>query len=136
MISTPPKFSVPIADLRIGNYYSYNTEPIKLDGSTLSSYLINELEFKLFREPLTEDWLIAFGFDKHEFGYCKRYRDDNGLSDYLLISLDDFECETFFLNHRLGDHDSAKYTYLTNTYYVHQIQNLYYILSSEELRIS
>jgi hypothetical protein len=75
-------------------------------------YLLSELE----PIPLTEEWLLKFGFHK--------YKGDN--SDCFL---NDFETscnrELFFW----------KGTYIQNIKYVHQLQNLYFALTGEELTL-
>jgi len=81
--------------------------------------------------PLTEEWLLRFGFNKPE---ClesadirldrqvgSRYRNDLGEKDYFYVissEVDEYSC----------------YYYVTKEVkWVHQLQNLYYCLTGEEL---
>jgi len=57
--------SVSVTDLRIGNYYSYDDDAIKLDGSLLATYLQNDTDLYLYPISLTEEWLFKFGFIKY-----------------------------------------------------------------------
>lgn len=66
--------------------------------------------------PLTEEWLLKFGFEHREFSF------DKG---------------SFFLSKRRFKNE---YLYQAHTHrfqvkYVHQLQNLYFALTSEELNI-
>ena len=80
--------------------------------------------------PLTEEWLIKFGFEKgylnylvlkEEF-YCYCYEKSKGL--HIEVFAHDEEDEVI---------DSE---YLTPTInYVHQLQNLYHALTGKELEI-
>lgn len=129
-------------ELRIGNWINHNKLG-KINIHGISSHcndfkIDNDLEWVYLKNceyiKLTEEWLLSFGFLKHEFGYKLRYRDDNGLSDYLLINLQDFECELYFINHRISGIEED-FKYLTNVYHIHSLQNLYFALTNKELQI-
>jgi len=79
----------------------------------------NPVELKYFSPiPLTEEWLLKFGFKNYE-----RLR--FSLGGTLIVDLEDFtvginECDVFW--------------FLSNDImYVHQLQNLYFALTGEEL---
>ena len=100
-------------ELRIGNYIEYNGEIIKLDGSFLCCYIQNELEFPLNPIPLTEEIFLKFGFEKKgDFWFVKSgikiENRNNGFSYFRYLS------EIKILS-------------------VHQLQNLYFALTGEEL---
>ena len=100
-------------ELIIGNYIEYNGEIIKLDGSLLCCYIQNELEFQLNPIPLTEEILLKFGFEsKGNFWFVKSEikieKRNNGFSYFR------FREEIKILS-------------------VHQLQNLYFALTGEEL---
>jgi hypothetical protein len=120
-------------ELRSGNIVAQDGDII-YGITTLSIHRFDIGIIKLNPIRITEEWLLRFGFTKHEFGYNLRIKDDNGLSDYLLIDLDDFECEIYFTNHR-SQGEEVEFKYLTNTYFVHQLQNLYFTLVGSELEI-
>ena len=104
-------------ELRIGNYVNWiNTqEPHSL-------YLIEEIRELNYHDcfvpiPLTEEWLLKFGFinDKVLEFYRNDFTDSTIIIDYNFICL-------------LGySHVKLKY--------VHQLQNLYFALTGEELQI-
>lgn len=66
--------------------------------------------------PLTEEWLLNFGFGHREFSF------DKG---------------SFYLTKRTGKKDEYLYQAHTNRFqvkHVHQLQNLYFALTGEELK--
>ena len=66
--------------------------------------------------PLTEDWLLNFGFVKKEIGYSKLTE----MEQCFLISF--------------GKHTSVNGIKFNNEIkYVHQLQNIYFSLTGEEL---
>lgn len=118
-------------ELRIGNYvdntllHKYSNVIISeihsnLIISTYGEYL--ELDY-IEPIPLTEDWLLKFGFEKPKF--CGFYQ-----SDYI-VELND----RFVINDRK---DGFFYVDAPNLCIesVHQLQNLYFALTGEELKIN
>ena len=108
-------------ELRIGNY-------ILLQGFTKPTqvWIIDTTEqstrTKASPIPLTEEWLLKFGFvkKKGEVGYSK-----NKLSIYCGDTiLSNENGRTYFKNFAILE-ESPKY--------VHQLQNLYFALTGEEL---
>jgi hypothetical protein len=118
-------------ELRIGNLIKWTllngnkskaneVELICKDGINIKgvSFLFKEIE----PIPLTEEWLIKFGFEEHttnhkyyKFG-CAIFR---GLGDSI----------NRFYYHRSGHSKCIEIKY------VHQLQNLYFALTNEELTI-
>lgn len=72
--------------------------------------------------PLTEEWLLKFGFEK--IG-------ENYENDWLLIHT---HLKTKELHFILNLPNSHQYN-ITVLNYVHQLQNLYFVLTGEELTI-
>jgi hypothetical protein len=70
--------------------------------------------------PITEEWLLKFGFEKTEW-YFNSYRLVIGNNDYAILIDLDGNCE-------VGDIITCKIQY------VHQLQNLYFALTGEELK--
>ena len=99
-------------ELRIGNW-------VTLDGKEIQIVFINSTNFhQLFQPiPLTKEWLLMFGLKK-EFG-------EYTLTDsYWRIGVDrDFNVSV------MGEY------HLCKCEYVHQLQNLYFALTGEELEI-
>jgi hypothetical protein len=75
--------------------------------------------------PLTEEWLLKFGFVDGSYLY-KNYKVKAG--DYW-NSVKFYEGEWCYNN---DDSDAGCY-FLTTIKYVHQLQNLYFALTNEEL---
>lgn len=109
-------------ELRIGNFVS-DRLGIVIIGTN------GRIEFADIYKPipLTEEWLVKFGFVKTYYDFEKGYiKFDKNISDY--------GCEGIKSNFWLvpnGDDDW--YRIPLNLLYVHQLQNLYFALTGEEL---
>jgi len=122
-------------ELRIGNYYicSDDNEIVSIDDA-YSLYLIQENKNAL-PIPLTEEWLLKFGFVKQK-NYSKVR---NGISkfNWTKDNIHYFSIE----KHHFGEYDEGQTFYPTFRFSnifiplstVHQLQNLYFTLSGEDL---
>lgn len=106
-------------ELRIGNIadieiFGIGEEPISLiqNATITAEDLVKYRSFK--GVPLSEDWLVKFGFEKAT----------NGNNSYHLWAYY-IKDSTFFLE---GSDEP-----LVNIEYVHHLQNLYFVLTGEEL---
>jgi hypothetical protein len=76
--------------------------------------------------PLTEEWLLKFGFDKTLNQYKTVTSINKGNSEnipFIVLYLDnEFQ------------YDDLRFR--TNLKYVHQLQNLYFALTNEELKLT
>jgi len=72
--------------------------------------------------PLTEEWLIKFGFENYGFLFL-RYSIEN----ILVVDLEDFTSG-------INEHD-VFWLLNKDMLYVHQLQNLYFALTGKELTI-
>jgi hypothetical protein len=132
-------------ELRIGNlikgiYHDYDDgideeieneticKVVTLDVSGIGDYPIyvySDEDIEHFSEfkpiPLTEEWLLKFGFGKTEWDNFNSYRLMIGNNDYTIVLYSDGNCE-------VGDIITCKIEY------VHQLQNLYFALTGEELK--
>jgi hypothetical protein len=110
-------------ELRIGNYVKSNDVNMAPYFIVTASFLKqNENEMSWFIDPikLTEEWLLKLGF---------KYNDNIGLyqnGGFDVDIEDDVYCH-FYMND-YGDW----YKYIE---YVHQLQNLYFALTGEELTV-
>ena len=97
-------------ELRIGSYYNYDGNPIKLDGGFLAMYLQNDTDLYLEPIPLNEKWLLDFGYVK-----AQNYFMNQGHTIWLCNDL--FMCDKngIILKH------------------VHRLQILYFELNEIEL---
>ena len=114
-------------ELRIGNLFVdkktktiINIIGLTEQYITFSGHFKNDWQAKPI--PLTEEWLLKFGFDKH---------------------FEDFEKKIvgFYLTYNFNDGISLNGKYMDEPIYidgeyVHQLQNLYFALTGEELTIN
>jgi hypothetical protein len=125
-------------ELRIGNYVYFHgdVEEINMvDGFGVigreeqPSYSIDEFE----PIPLTEEWILKFeGFFKdgehlsigrYDYKYCFKYRD----------WADNWAFYIEYTDSPNSNDDGVKYPIAFDIKYVHQLQNLYFALTGEEL---
>ena len=108
-------------ELRIGNYVRWNNTAVsQMELSDFSNWYNDENshEYGDFIKPLplTEEWLLKFGF-KFKEEYKEFYLKNITLS----VRKNFFEFDYY------GD--------IVNIKYVHQLQNLYFALTGEELTL-
>lgn len=95
------------------------------DGAGLLSCLLEEIE----PIPLTEGWILKFGFTKVRDGY--RISHPNDMVDYIIDNIENRW-------HLSVDHHQdlqSLYAFSWDVYYVHQLQNLFFSLTNEELKL-
>ena len=112
-------------ELRIGNLVLDSTK-----NTTVVESVIPEHNRVRYGIQLTEELLLKFGF-------VKEYNTDEGENRdcfYLNNSDDSFyiNYDTSYNGWYLG---ASTYGFLTEIYYVHQLQNLYFALTGTELEI-
>ena len=113
-------------DLRIGNYVILGVTMSVLDDA----HIIVAADFKYIKSlclvgldpiPLTEEWLIKFGFELWHENFQDQYRID-GFPLLLRISKTGCVC--------------SGHEYTIKKLFVHELQNLYFALTGEELTLS
>jgi hypothetical protein len=114
-----------ITDFRIGNLVrdKYSKGIIKVNGITENDIFFSgnfTKEWQAEPIPITEEWLLNFGFKKTEYNSDIIYDSELQNSTYITI---DNDYSSYFM---WGE-------YLTSIKYVHELQNLYYALTKEEL---
>ena len=117
---------------RIGNYYNHNGEVKEITVNMLSNLFESEDRAWFEPIPLTEEWLLKFGFEYKKNNYTHNYRrvDLEGLYlDYWVVIRHD-PASWYKLAHDIGKIIAAD-----KIWYVHQLQNLYFALTGEELTI-
>lgn len=107
-----------VEELRIGNLYDNNGNYFVVTPSTIESVFESERVW-CKPIPLTEEWLIKFGF---EMG--KNPKIIQLFPMQLLETPNGFE---YFLGYGFG----GKFIVIK---YLHQLQNLYFALTGEELK--
>jgi len=117
------------SELRIGNWVAPTNDeakyPYKITAQELVYFEADSQRFKPI--PLTEEWLVRFGFEKDDTGvdifdqdYCKWYQKEFPIIGVLCQSSD---------NLYLFDEN----TDTLRISFVHQLQNLYFALTGTEL---
>lgn len=123
------------SELRIGNYLE------RMDGSIFQVNcddfsLIEKTPIKPYPIPLTEEWLLNFGFSKH----TKRWSLSVGgeLFDYHILDVQNefpplWHCknEGYTIS---GQVRNTRQSHFVK--YVHQLQNLYFALTGTELTLT
>ena len=108
------------SELRIGNYVYFHgdVEEINIDHFNIFNII---KDGALLPIPLTEEWLLRFGFEK------------NGNNQFILMegSVD------ILFNKDLNGWTCDGINFSINmTEHVHQLQNLYFALTGEELELT
>jgi hypothetical protein len=114
-------------ELRIGNYIQRDDEPLEVDSEIIRNF--DELDIILIYKyspiPLTEEWLLKFGFVKQRNEYIK--------GDYCLTLI--YDTTSWLLAE--FDYNTDAFVHIgRNIDYVHNLQNLYFALTGEELNIN
>ena len=119
-------------ELRIGNTIKINGIVVNIDSRTLFDWNDRRVKEPI---PLTTEWLLKFGFEKDEdFGNWH-------LNDYEIFSIRNDRFRIFSAGVKEGSvhwYNGSSDDYYSSTkkiQYVHQLQNLYYALTGEELTI-
>ncbi len=118
-------------ELRIGNYVNFGivNEPIKLTGGIDSE---NSTIIMAQPIPLTEEWLLKFGFVKDTQIFDIQYYEKQFLkASTLSIQLCNGICEK--RNASIGY--DLEWIFIGDIKHVHQLQNLYHALTGKELTI-
>ena len=117
-------------ELRIGNWVTFDgtplgvdvsDSPVKMDSKMFHAVIHGFKGYDPFGIPLTEEWLVKFGFKEICLAMNSRW----------------FELENIKIyNHREYD-DNEDLIYFDNTFIqcVHDLQNLYFALTREELTL-
>jgi len=121
-------------ELRIGNWHYHNPNP----GVPCKINHCSDLDKMrlLYCDPipLTEDWLLKFGFEKETEGKPWYYINHDALWS-LYIDIENSGLEY----HLMSEEDIDEITAIDlaiNIKHVHQLQNLYFALTGEELKIN
>ena len=108
-----------VSELRIGNYVYFHgdVEEINIDHFNIFNILKDGI---LLPIPLTEEWLLRFGFEKND---NNQFILMEGSVDILFNKdLNGWTCDGINFSINMTEH-------------VHQLQNLYFALTGEELKL-
>jgi hypothetical protein len=125
------------SELRINNWY----KNMSIDNPFNQIKYGHDIDYvAVYCEPipLTEEWLLKFGFNKivydsEETGYSVEYNLEVN-KDIFISYLDDFSCAIFASEERRSK-DFGVLPKWEAIRYVHQLQNLYFALIGEELKL-
>ena len=121
---------------RIGNYYNHNGEVKEITVNTLSNLFESEDRAWFEPIPLSEEWLLKFGFKcVHIKNIHYTVNDPNGVAELHKISI--FPTVNNQWHIAFSDELNGYKDYIPTTKisHVHQLQNLYFALTGEELTI-
>jgi len=120
-------------ELRIGNYVNIEDTVLRVDLQELyyNSSLMNPI-------PLTEKWLSKFGFKKYNFtnkenGYIIENKEASK-SIYIRTFIEP-NTTNFFNVFNRSECERTKLQFIKSIKYVHQLQNLYFALTGQELTL-
>ena len=102
-------------ELRIGNHIRYRNEIIEVQSTDILSAELSPSDFSAI--ILTEEWLLKFGFKRFPWG----------LVVGNLLFKDNLKCTELTFEVGNGFRVEIKY--------IHQLQNLYFALTGEELTL-
>lgn len=133
---------IKVNELRYGNViydkYGAQSTVYEFDYSVavLSTSPKGDEFSKLKPIPLTEEWLLRFGFEKSENNVEINYRKYLGENYNFLIEFHKGSNSYNYGYEEMNEFDEMIFNNFGNGIeYVHQLQNLYFALTSEELEI-
>lgn len=121
-------------ELRIGNKLLKDGVVVTIDARTIFDIWDDNGLKKYEPIPITEEWLIRFGFEK-DGGEYNSPSDEFDIIIHVSEDGDRYTASNVFVG-RVGnwDRDGVNYICMGNCFkYVHQLQNLYFALTNTEL---
>jgi len=130
-------------ELRIGNLVEYCDEVVTVTGVTEENPFVNTItpDYLDYDEitpiPLTEEWLLKFGFvlndSTKDFHFLEmRYWVKNSVMLFFNVRCEGTSFLTGHGSMRNGEYFVSTFNWGTKS--VHQLQNLYFALTNEELK--
>jgi hypothetical protein len=110
-------------ELRIGNWYQDNGELKQVNPNTIQDVWACERTW-CQPIPITEEWLLKFGFVDNIDSYYKRHTESETNFDW------DIETGLYII-----DDNGLVLKDISHIEYVHQLQNLFFALTGEELEV-
>ncbi len=127
-----------ITDFRIGNLIHYFSEGensvISVNTGTLQWMQDDNKQFNMVHSPidLTEEWLVNFGFVIDDSQYGIAWNNGHEWHSIYLVPYEN-GIASVIKTHGVGTERNIMN--LCEIKYVHQLQNLYFALTGEELKI-
>jgi hypothetical protein len=110
-------------ELRVGVYILYCEKVFQVDAECINMHWGDDLDDAYRPIPLTKEWLLMFGFEKQIDDYYYFYGYYASFDADLPMWFGQEGC-------------CQKETIKENIKYVHQLQNLWFALTGEELTIA
>ena len=107
------------SELRIGNLVMDGKDIEQVNARMIDMLVKTEADFDSI--PLTEEWLLKFGFQK-------------SMSWTYVVELNGNLKLVYYLGEKGWSIGFKSYSDFSNLEYVHQLQNLYFALTGEELK--
>ena len=123
-------------ELRIGNYIKLmmnyeDYETIKVDSDEL--VMVDKKQADYEPLSLTENWLLKHGFFIENFDYKIPISECNVV--WLTLIPQDEECTAYSVCvTQTDENEDDQNVFLSDIIYVHQVQNLYFALTGNELK--
>lgn len=116
-------------ELRIGNYIDLG------GGRNLWQISEDDILATLNLNPilLSEEWLKKFGFEKGGNYFSKQI---NSWDSTIYIILEDLDYVIYFEEENMDERHANNYVSLCAIKYVHELQNLWFALTKNELNIT
>jgi len=114
------------SELRIGNLVYNKEENIVYVNTNHLTLLLYGIENEFKPIPLTEEWLLKFGLEDKKtcFNLSRKEILGHDFGDFAVSKYDDTQMKVW---------RGHKYIGVCHVQYVHQLQNLYFVLTGEEL---
>lgn len=131
-------------DFRIGNFVEYDNRVFEIDSISNDFPTLNSIEFgvgvvdwnNLQPIPLTENWLLDFGFEVKNFDYTTPISECKVVTLTLIPHDEQHSSLTVCVTQKDEDFfEVNENVILSDISFVHQLQNLFFALSGEELQI-
>lgn len=122
------------SELRIGNWIKNGIgEDFKANAQTICYFYESQSTLGAFSPiPLTEEWLERFGLTKKIMPDSTPHYTNDNVDFEPGVSPDG---KGGFMYCILVDSSTETWQYITHVQYVHQLQNLYFALTGEELEL-
>lgn len=117
-------------ELRIGNYVMYAGDAEKVNCRIIEMFFNDKIELKAI--DLTEEWLLKFGFTKVTYTVSLS---DGGMPYHYELEGQGNHWRLYFDGRFFAFNERKLNLHLSHNRYVHQLQNLYFALVGEELKL-
>jgi len=115
--------------LMVGNYLKKDGITVKIDARSIFDMFNENPKYEPI--PLTEEWLLKSGFNNLNYGYELAIELDRLLQ--LVVSNGDYYPQLIQLPEMSGL--DSQVVSLNSINYIHELQNLWYVLTGKELTI-